>query len=315
MKLIEFSKHYPDEASCKAEFKRYREKQGVVCKKCKSKDQYWWLRSKEQYECKKCEFRMSLKSGTVMENTKLPYQHWFIAFHLMTSTKKTISALELQRQLGHKYYEPIWAMMHKIRLVMGKRDDQYKLSLEIEADESYYSTRYIQKENEFTGQKEELKRGKGSQRKTGVLVMASQQRKVHSELIRKKDASYSIPKSLKMKLVEDGTANEIKTTAENSVNKEAYIKTDKAKSYSKAFENFKKLEMFDMSKFDAGKTLPWSSKAITNSKNLLKAIHHGIDEKYLQNYLNEFCYKYNRRYFGEKVFNRLLICAVSSVWY
>ena len=178
MKLIEFSKHYPDEASCKAEFKRYREKEGVICKKCKSVDHYWWLPSKELYECKKCGFRMSLKSGTVMENSKLPYQHWFIAFHLMTSTKKTISALELQRQIGHKFYEPIWAMMHKIRLVMGKRDDLYKLDSEIEADESYYSTRYIQEENEFTGQKEDLKRGKGSQRKTGVLVMASHQRKI-----------------------------------------------------------------------------------------------------------------------------------------
>jgi hypothetical protein len=73
--------------------------------------------------------------------------------------------------------------------------------------------------------------------------------------------------------------------------------------------------MFDISKFDPSKILPWSSKAITNSKNLIKAMHHGIEEKYLQNYLNEFCYKYNRRYFGEKVFNRLLIYAVTFVWY
>lgn len=315
MKLIEFSQYFPDEASCKAEFKLYREAQGVVCKKCATKNQYWWLASKEQYECKNCGFRMSLKSGTVMENSKLPYQYWFIAFHLMTSTKKTISALELQRQIGHKYYEPIWAMMHKIRLVMGKRDDQYKLTNEIEADESYYSTRYIQEENEFTGQKEELKRGKGSQRKTGVLVMASQQRKVHSNPTKKKNLFYNAPKFLKMKLVENGTANEIKKTAESIADKEVRVKTDKAKSYPKAFENFKKLEMFDMSKFDSGKVLPWVSKAITNSKNLLKAIHHAIEGKYLQNYLNEFCYKYNRRYFGDKVFNRLLICAVSQVWY
>jgi len=86
----------------------------------------------------------------------------------MTATKKTISALELQRQMGHKYYEPIWVMMHKIRLVMGKRDNQYNLSDKLEADESYYSTRYIQQKDEFTGVKEVLKRGKGSQRKTGV---------------------------------------------------------------------------------------------------------------------------------------------------
>jgi len=58
-----------------------------------------------------------------VENSKLSYQYWFIAFHLMTSMKKTISALEMQRQLGHDYYECIWNMIHKIMLVMGKRYD------------------------------------------------------------------------------------------------------------------------------------------------------------------------------------------------
>lgn len=315
MKLIDFIKHYPKESSCKAEFKLYREKNGVICKGCESKDQYWWLSSKEMYECKKCGKRMSLKSGTVMENSKLSFTTWFIAFHLMTSTKKTISALELQRQIGHKYYEPIWAMMHKIRLVMGKRDDLYNLTNEVEADESYYSTRYLQEENEFTNIKEELKRGKGSQRKTAVLVMASQERKTRSKPMKNKGMTYSMPKYLKMKVVEDGTSKEIKSSAEASIDKKSKIKSDKAKAYPKAFENFKKLDMFDMSNFESGKILPWSSKAITNSKNLLKAMHHGVESKYLQNYLNEFCFKYNRRYFGEKVFNRLLVSASTLVWY
>lgn len=315
MKLIEFSQHFPDEASCKAEFKRHREEQGVICKKCSTRDAYWWLKSKEQYECKNCGFRMSLKSGTVMENSKLSYQYWFIAFHLMTATKKTISALELQRQIGHKYYEPIWVMMHKIRLVMGKRDNQYKLSDELEADESYYSTRYIQQEDEFTGVKEELKRGKGSQRKTGVLVMASQRRVTRKVMKNKQLPTYMRPKFIKMKVVENGTIAEISKTAEESIDPQSSIKTDKAKSYKKGFAKFNKLEMLDMSIFDAGKELPWSSKAITNSKNLIKAIHHAIDSDYLQNYLNEFCYKYNRRTFGENVFQRLLIAAVSLVWY
>lgn len=315
MKLIEFSQNYPDEATCKKEFKRYRESQGVVCKRCNSKDEYWWLKNKEQYECKKCGFRMSLKSGTVMENSKLSYLYWYIAFHLMTATKKTLSALELQRQIGHKYYEPIWAMMHKIRLVMGKRDDQYKLENELEADESYYSTRYIQKEDEFTGAKQALKRGKGSQRKTAVMVMASQEKISRKTLNNKEFPTYRRPKFIKMKVVENGTIKEISKTAEKSIEKTSSIKTDKAKSYKKGFSKFAKHIMLDMSKFDSGKELPWSSKAITNSKNLIKAIHHSIDAKYLQNYLNEFCYKYNRRFFGEQIFNRLLIAAVSTVWY
>ena len=315
MKLVEFFKNYPSELECKAKFKAIREKQGIICRECGEKDQYWWLASKELYECKKCGFRMSIKSGTVMENSKLPYQYWFIAFHLMTSTKKTVSALEMQRQLGHKYYECIWSMMHKIRLVMGKRDDLYELSDEVEIDESYYSTKYIFENDEFTGQREKLKKGKGSQKKTSVLVMASQKRVRRKELVKDKDASYSIPKFLKMKVVENGTIAEIQRTTEKSLKKKTAIKADKAKAYPKAFRNYEKVELYDMSKHESGKILPWSSKAITNSKNLIKAIHHAIEEPYLQNYLNEFCFKYNRRYFGDKVFDRLIIAAVSFVWY
>lgn len=315
MKLVEFFNNYPNEAECKAKFKEIREKHGVVCKDCKTKDEYWWLKRKKLYQCKKCGFRMSLKSGTVMENSKLPYQYWFIAFHLMTSTKKTISALEMQRQLGHAYYECIWAMMHKIRLVMGKRDDMYTLNEEIEIDESYYSTKYIFEEDEFTTAKEKLKRGKGSQKKTSVLVMASEQRVKRKELKKNQDASYYRPKFLKMKVVENGKIEEIQTTTEKAVDANSSIRADKAKSYPKSFRKYEKVELYDMSKHESGKVLPWSNKAITNSKNLIKAIHHAIEAPYLQNYLNEFCFKYNRRYFGEKVFDRLIVAAVSFVWY
>jgi len=85
---------------------------------------------------------MSLKSGTVMENSKLPFQHWFIAMHLMTATKKSISALEVQGQIGHRYYEPIWAMMHKLRRVLSERDNLYDLEGDTELDEGFYSTSF-----------------------------------------------------------------------------------------------------------------------------------------------------------------------------
>jgi DNA-directed RNA polymerase subunit RPC12/RpoP len=235
MNLVDFFNNYPSEVDCKLKFKEIREKQGVICKKCQSKNDYWWLKSKELYECKKCGFRMSLKSGTVLENSKLPYQYWFIAFHLMTSTKKTLSALEMQRQLGHEYYECIWAMMHKIRLVMGKRDDLYTLRDESEIDEAYYSTKYIFDKDEFTGQQEKLKRGKGSQKKTSVLVMASQKRVKRKALKKNQDSSYTMPKFLKMKVVEDGTIQEIQATTEKALDDKSSIKADKAKAYPKSF--------------------------------------------------------------------------------
>jgi hypothetical protein len=75
-------------------------------------------------EYKKCRFRTTLRSGTVMEGRNLPY---ITAMAFLTRTKKSISALELQKKLGHKWYEPIWAMLHKLQLVMRHRDSLYEL--------------------------------------------------------------------------------------------------------------------------------------------------------------------------------------------
>lgn len=78
-----------------------------------------------------------------------------------TSTKKSFSALELQRQLGHKYYEPIWAMLHKLRAVMGKRDSKYQLDQINKHDEVFFKAPLTdnQKDND---EDKSPKRGKGS---------------------------------------------------------------------------------------------------------------------------------------------------------
>ena len=90
-----------------------------------------------------------------------------IAIQMLTYTKKSISAKELQRQLGHKSYNPIWAMLHKLRNAMGKRDSQYELCGTVELDEGFFSTEIPEEEKN-----KPLKRGRGSQKKTTVLVMA-----------------------------------------------------------------------------------------------------------------------------------------------
>ena len=139
MKLIDFISKFPDEESCKIKLREYRERHGVVCPRCGS-IQHYWKRDKECFECKSCHYRQSLKANTVMHGSQLPVRYWFIAMHLLTSTKKSISASELQRQLGHKNYTPIWAMLHKLRAAMGTRDSRYEVSGMVEVDEGFFST-------------------------------------------------------------------------------------------------------------------------------------------------------------------------------
>ena len=62
---------------------------------------------------------------------------------------------------------------------------------------------------------------------------------------------------------------------------------------------------------DIGKMLPWVHIAIANAKTLFADMYHGIKPEFLQEYLNEFCYKFNRRYFGEDLFERLVMIAAS----
>ncbi|KAA6342869.1 hypothetical protein EZS27_009420 [termite gut metagenome] len=102
-----------------------------------------------------------------MHLSKLPFRYWFVAFHLLTSTKKSFSAKELQRQLEHKNYEAIWALLHKLRMAVGKRDEQYALSGILELDEGFFSTEMNEEDK-----RKPLKRGRGSQKKSKVLVMA-----------------------------------------------------------------------------------------------------------------------------------------------
>lgn len=133
MKLIEFSKRFDSEESCEKYLQEVREGEGIVCSKCGSKKHYWDKATKS-WRCAKCKHETTLTAGTIMHGSKLPLMYWFLAMHLMTSTKKTISALEMQRQLGHKRYQPIWEMMHKLRSMMGVRDEKYKLTGTFELD-------------------------------------------------------------------------------------------------------------------------------------------------------------------------------------
>jgi hypothetical protein len=164
MNLLEFIQEYPDDQSCKIDYRRAREKQGIVCKKCGC-NHHWWIKAKEMWQCSECNFRTSLKCGTIMENSNLPIRMWYIAMAFMSYSKKGLSAKELQRQLSHKYYEPIWFMMQKLRKSMGQRDALYQLKDMIEFDEAYVETEVSEKV------RQDLKRGKGSQRQQNVAVM------------------------------------------------------------------------------------------------------------------------------------------------
>lgn len=301
MNLIDFITHFPDEESCKQKFKEYRDHIGVTCSRCENTSHYR-KKDKEQYECKQCGHRTTLKSGTVMHKSKLPYRYWFITMHLLTSTKKSFSAKEIQRQLGHKRYAPIWHMVHKLRQIMGRRDEEYVLAGQIELDDGFFST-----ETSKEHKSEELKRGRGSQKKTKVLVMAESE-KVENPGKGKKPRRVGY---LKMKVIEDLRSETINKVVNNSLSKESEVDSDASTSYVDLKGFVKHHQGKVISKEKVGEELPWVHIAISNAKRQLLNSYHKIKPEFLQSYLDEFCYKFNRRYAGEALFGRLLTASVS----
>lgn len=300
MNIIKFIEAYPDEKSCRLQLKVVREQQGITCKKCGCKKHYW-LEPKQQWQCSECRFRTTLRSGTVMENSNLPVRKWFMAMAFMSFTKKGLSATEMQRQLGHKRYEPIWLMMHKIRKAMGNRDSMYTLEGSVEFDEGHFTTATKMKKDE------KLKRGRGSQKQDNVAVMAESTPLEDIETGKKS----SHCRYFKMKVLDTFERHEINEVIQQNVKETTIVFSDKSTSY---VDISKFVEVHIMEKSDketTQTTLRWVHIAISNAKRTLLGIYHKIDGKYLQSYLDEFCYKLNRRYFGEKLFDRLLI-AVSN---
>ena len=238
-----------------------------------------------------------------MENSNLPLRLWYLCMALMSMTKKGISAKEMQKQLGQKRYEPVWAMMHKIRTAMGCRDAMYGLVGELEFDEGYF-THGIRR-----GSKP--KRGKGSQNKKNVAVIAES---TPLENLETGNASRQC-RYFKMKVLDSHKAKDIDNLITEVIDDKTIVFSDMSTSYVNIASQVE-VHIQEKSNAEVTKTtLKWVHIAIANAKRWLLGIHHMIKGKYLQNYLNEFCYKLNRRYFGDRLFNRVSIALAKSYWH
>lgn len=119
----------------------------------------------------------------------------------------------------------------------------------------------------------------------------------------------------KMKVLDSHKSEEIDETVENGIQDSSIVFSDKSTSYVDIADYVEVHITEKSTKETTNNTLKWVHIAISNAKRTLLGIHHKIKGKYLQNYLNEFCYKLNRRYFGEHLFDRLLIAVTQDVRY
>ena len=104
-----------------------------------------------------------------------------------------------------------------------------------------------------------------------------------------------------------------KTITEN-MDEKSIIFSDKSTSYVDISELVETHIMEKSTKETINETLKWVHIAISNAKCNLLGVYHKVKGKYLQLYLDEFCYKLNRRYFGERLFDRMVVAVANNYW-
>lgn len=117
-----------------------------------------------------------------------------------------------------------------------------------------------------------------------------------------------------MKTLDTHKMDSIDQVIQENIDKESVVFSDRANTYLN-ISDYVDTHMIEKSTIETTvTTLKWVQIAISNAKRNLLGVYHKIKGKYLQLYLDEFCYKLNRRYFGNRLFHRLILAVAKSYW-
>jgi transposase-like protein len=283
--LIQFQKLFSTEEACQDHLFQMKWPQGFRCPKC-GYDHCFVITSRRLnlFQCKSCRHQTTVTVGTVMEKTRVPLIKWFWAIFLIVNDKRGVSALRLSQELSITY-KTAWLMQHKIRNAMSQRDSEYTLAGIVELDDAF-----------FGAPNEGGKRGRGTDQ-TKVLVGLSLNKKGH-------------PLHVKMKIIPDVKSVTLLDFANSNIEPGSQISSDAYRSYAALANEGFEHKPLKFNPKDNPDHLHWLHTVISNSKAFIAGTYHGLDSKHLQAYLDEFCYRFNRRTFTCELFNRLLLCCV-----
>jgi IS1 family transposase len=138
--IPQFEAMFPDEEACCAYLVARRWPEGVRCPRCGAENPHKLPNRPWSWQCYQCapdtSYRFSHIAGTIFENTNKGLRDWFRVAHMMLTSKKGISALQIKRVMGFGSYETAWSMCHKIRVALIE-EDMDKLGGIVEVDETY----------------------------------------------------------------------------------------------------------------------------------------------------------------------------------
>jgi Zn ribbon nucleic-acid-binding protein len=254
----EFEARFATEEDCRAYWIEARWGGTPACARCKS-THVWSERDGFLFECADCGHQTSLTSGTLLEKTHKPLKVWFRAIFEISTRRTGISAKDLQRMLGFGSYKTAWTWLHKLRTALV-RPEREPLGPFVQIDEA------------FVGGKNRLKEL--------ILVAAETGGRV------------------RLAHAENNDEATLKRFADGQVAGDAHVVTDGLASYNERSLNERPHDMIVQTKQERREndTLQACHWAISLFKRWLLGTHAGaVSAKYLQAYLDEFAFRYNRR--------------------
>jgi transposase-like protein len=192
MTIKQFERAFPHENACCEYLVRHRWPSGVCCPRCGSVKVYELKTMNFKWECPDCReggaYRFSHLVGTIFENTNKPLRDWFRVIHMMLTSKKGVSALQVKRVLGFGSYETAWSMCHRIRLALTEQGFQQLMGI-VEVDETFIGGK---RENIPLSKRikhDKNDRGGGASGKTTIVGAVQRKGKVVAKVIAKMDAT------------------------------------------------------------------------------------------------------------------------------
>lgn len=280
---------FPDDAACRDYLDWLKWPTGFSCPSCGTTSS--WELGRGERRCTGCRRKISRTAGTVFQDTRTPLTVWFAAAWQLTTQKNGISALGLKRVLGLGSYQTAWAMLHRYRSAMI-RPERERLIGDIEVDESSF------------GGAKPGKRGRGAAGKILVAIAVE----------------HLSPKGFgrtRMQIITDTTSNTLREFLLENVEPGGVVISDGLGSYPGACGEDYSHKPFNVraSGLPSHVPLPGVHRVASLAKRWLLGTHQGaVEGDHLQAYLNEFCFRFNRRHSRARgmLFYRLMQLAVGA---
>jgi hypothetical protein len=230
------------------------------------------------YYCEDCQDKFTVRTGTVYERSHVPLHKWLLAFRLMASSKKGMSAHQLHRTLGVTY-KTAWFMAHRIREAMGPGSSK--------AGPMGGEGKFVEADTTYIGGKE---KNKHANKRDGKKIGGTGKQIVHTLVERGGRA-----RSHHIANVSGKTLRPILFT---NVDRKSALMTDTAGGYMEAGREFARHEMVDHGAGEYVRGDAYSNTVegyfATLKRGIVGTYHH-VSEAHLQAYLHEFDFRHSNR--------------------